>query len=216
MPAREQGPADGSTLPATSYAVLGLLAFGEELSGYDLKKWADWSVAFFYWSPSFSQIYSQLKRLAELGFVTSRVVQHDGPHDRRLYAITPTGRTAVQQWVSAAPLDQAVLKHSLMMRVWLGHLADPGRLEELIAVHRARMVDLAERSGSHEQGARRGTWVYPELALRWSQRYYESEIALADALLLDLRELAGTEIDDTGHPSDRPGGPAPSASTDQG
>ena len=41
-----------------------MLAFGEEVSGYDIKKWADWSVGYFYWSPSFSQVYSELKRLA--------------------------------------------------------------------------------------------------------------------------------------------------------
>jgi hypothetical protein len=35
---REERPA----LPATSWAVLGLLSFCEEPSGYDLKKWADW------------------------------------------------------------------------------------------------------------------------------------------------------------------------------
>ena len=29
------------SLPATGYAVLGLLSFGRELSGYELKKWAD-------------------------------------------------------------------------------------------------------------------------------------------------------------------------------
>ncbi|GAA2882703.1 hypothetical protein [Streptomyces mexicanus] len=33
-------------LPASSWAVLGLLSFGEELSGYDLKKWADRSLRF--------------------------------------------------------------------------------------------------------------------------------------------------------------------------
>ncbi|WP_029136447.1 PadR family transcriptional regulator [Nakamurella lactea] len=191
-------------LPTTSYAVLGLLAFGEELSGYDLKKWAEESIKFFYWSPSFSQIYSQLKRLAALGFVTSRDEHTDGPHDRRVYAITPAGRDAVQQWVSSAPLDPSVLKHSLLMRVWLGHLAEPEQLEELLAAHRARMVELAERSAAHEQGARRGTWAYPELALRWSHRYYQAEIALTDALLQDLRELATADIDETGHPAATP------------
>lgn len=38
--------------------MLGLLSFDQELSGYDLKKWADGSLRFFYWSPAISQIYS--------------------------------------------------------------------------------------------------------------------------------------------------------------
>ena len=54
-------------LRATSYAVLGLLSFGQELSGFDMKRWADWSLKFFYWAPSFSQIYGELHKLEELG-----------------------------------------------------------------------------------------------------------------------------------------------------
>ena len=50
-------------LPSTSYAVLGLLSGGRELSGYDLRKWAANSLQFFYWSPSLSHIYTELRRL---------------------------------------------------------------------------------------------------------------------------------------------------------
>ena len=37
-------------LPATGYAVLGLLSFGKALSGYELKRWADHSLRYFFWS----------------------------------------------------------------------------------------------------------------------------------------------------------------------
>ncbi len=65
-------------LPATSWAVLGMLTFGEELSGSDLKSWADWSIGFYYWSPSVSQVYTELKKLETLGFVSSREVSESG------------------------------------------------------------------------------------------------------------------------------------------
>ena len=52
-------------LPATAWAVLGELSFGRELSGYDIKKWADASLRFFYWSPAISQIYRELRRLED-------------------------------------------------------------------------------------------------------------------------------------------------------
>ena len=57
------------SLPATAWAVLGLLSFGRDLTGYDLKKWADSSLRFFYWSPAISQIYGELRRLESLGYV---------------------------------------------------------------------------------------------------------------------------------------------------
>ena len=49
-----------SALAATSWALLGMMSYEEEVSGYDLKKWIDWSVDLYYWSPSYSQIYTCL------------------------------------------------------------------------------------------------------------------------------------------------------------
>ncbi|WP_367825699.1 hypothetical protein [Streptomyces sp. LMG1-1-1.1] len=43
-------------LPATSWAVLGLLSFGRESSGCDVRKWAGRSLGLFCWSLSFSQV----------------------------------------------------------------------------------------------------------------------------------------------------------------
>ena len=86
-----------SALAATSWALLGMLSYEEEVSGYDLKKWTDWSVDLYYWSPSYSQIYTELKKLEGLGLVTSRVEHDEGTRSRRLYKITPAGLAAVTE-----------------------------------------------------------------------------------------------------------------------
>ncbi|MCP3818723.1 hypothetical protein NLX86_11540 [Streptomyces sp. A3M-1-3] len=52
--------------------MLGLLSFPGARTGYELKKWADASLRFFYWSPAISQIYAELRRLETLGYATSR------------------------------------------------------------------------------------------------------------------------------------------------
>ena len=75
-------------LAATSWALLGMLSYEHELSGYDIRKWSDWSMQFFYGSPAYSQIYSELKKLEQLGLVTSRVENSGGTRNRRLYKIT--------------------------------------------------------------------------------------------------------------------------------
>src|SRR5690242_1918293 len=67
-------------LPATAWAVLGLLSFPGERTGYELKKWADSSLRFFYWSPAISQIYAELRRLEELGYAAST---RSGPEEAR-------------------------------------------------------------------------------------------------------------------------------------
>ncbi|ELP46698.1 PadR family transcriptional regulator [Mycobacterium avium subsp. paratuberculosis S5] len=105
-----------------------MMSYEEEVSGYDLKKWIDWSVDLYYWSPSYSQIYTELKKLEALGLVTSRVERDEGTRSRRLYKITPAGMDAVTQWTNHAPVDPPVLKHSVLLRVTFGHLSNPGRL----------------------------------------------------------------------------------------
>ncbi|MBT2543737.1 PadR family transcriptional regulator [Streptomyces sp. ISL-44] len=180
-----------STLPATGWAVLGLLSFGEELSGYDVKKRSDRSLRFFYWSPSFSQIYSELKRLEKAGYAVSRTVsQESGTRDKRVYRITDAGMTAVREWVREAPLDPPVLKHGPMLRLWLGHLLEPEQMREVLVQHqefaesmRDRALADAERAGS-----------YPALTLKWAERYYTSERDLAAAMLDDLDALSSGRV----------------------
>ncbi|MGX1807301.1 PadR family transcriptional regulator [Nocardia sp. NPDC055321] len=179
-------------LPTTAWAVLGMLSHAEELSGYDLKKWADWSLQFFYWSPSFSQIYAELKRLEKHGFATSRtVVSEDGMRGKRMYAITESGREAASHWVNHSPVEAPVLKHSVMLRAWLGHLAEPDRMREILGRH----IDYAETQRRRAQADADGSdanpeWAYPSAVLRWCVKHYEAEKEFAEDLLRDLDKLA--------------------------
>ncbi|MFK0047229.1 PadR family transcriptional regulator [Streptomyces sp. NPDC090741] len=179
------------TLPATSWAVLGLLSFGEELSGYDLKKWSDRSLRFFYWSPSFSQIYSELKRLEKAGYASSRLVaQETGTRDKRVYRITDEGMAAVREWARDTSVDPPVLKHGPMLRLWLGHLLEPGQMREVLLRHQEfaqemRLRAVADAEASLDDPA----WAYPTLTLKWAERYYASEGALAAAMLDDITAL---------------------------
>ncbi|MFI8823083.1 PadR family transcriptional regulator [Streptomyces sp. NPDC053431] len=184
-------PAELPGLPATSWAVLGLLSFGRELSGYDLKKWSDWSLRFFYWSPSFSQIYSELKRLEKAGYATSRLVAPEvGTRDKRVYRITDEGMAAVRTWARTAPLDPPVLKHGPMLRLWLGHLLEPRQMREILAGHREHAEGMRLRAEADIEGAKADeAWAYPSLTLKWAERYYASERDLADAMLADIEEL---------------------------
>ncbi|MEU9030786.1 PadR family transcriptional regulator [Streptomyces sp. NPDC048383] len=179
------------TLPATSWAVLGLLSFGEELSGYDLKKWSDWSLRFFYWSPSFSQIYSELKRLEKAGYATSRMIAQDtGTRDKRVYRITDEGMAAVREWAREAPVDPPVLKHGPMLRMWLGHLLEPEQMREVLVGHQEFADKMRRRAVADTEGVKdEAAWAYPALTLKWAERYYASERDLAAAMLEDIDAL---------------------------
>jgi DNA-binding PadR family transcriptional regulator len=188
-------PKQPPDLPATAWAVLGMLSFGRELSGYDLKKWADNSLRFFYWSPASSQIYAELRRLEKVGYVTSRVAAQDDLRNKRLFAITPAGHAAITDWVHHSPVDAPVLKHGVVLRTWLGHLADRSQLGEVIAEHRDNSARLAEQAAAAADSASGvDDWEFPALVNRWSQRYYESEHRLAEQMLADLDALGQRNV----------------------
>lgn len=131
------------SLPATSWAVLGRLPFGEELTGNDLKK------------------------LEELSLVRSHLVADEGVRGRRPYGITEVGLRALRNWSRGAGVDMPVHTH-------IDNLREQAR----------RAARHADRSES-EPG-----WAFTRMSLRWSQRYFEAEIALAEQLLEDIHEAA--------------------------
>lgn len=184
-------PAELPGLPATSWAVLGLLSFGRELSGYDLKKWSDRSLGLFYWSPSFSQIYSELKRLEKAGYAESRLVAPESKLARQ--ARVPDHRRGPRRRQALGPhgpLDPPVLKHGPMLRLWLGHLLEPDRMREILAAHREYAESMRLRAEADvADSAADEAWAYPRLTLTWAERYYTAERDLADAMLADIEEL---------------------------
>ena len=184
-------------LPATAWAVLGTLSFGEELSGYDIKTWADWSLNYFYWSPSFSQVYSELKRLEKHGFVRSRSTPGD-TRRRRTYAITPEGLDALREWTRSADVERPALKHSTMLHLWLGHLNDPEHLKARVREHIAQMTE--PRDGAAARATNAGnepSWAYAQLVMDWSRRHYQTEITMAEELLEQIESAAEKYADAT-------------------
>jgi DNA-binding PadR family transcriptional regulator len=179
-----------AALAATSWALLGMMSYEEEVSGYDLKKWIDWSVDLYYWSPSYSQIYTELKKLEGLGLVTSRVDRDDeGTRSRRLYKITQAGMAAVTEWTNDAPVDPPVLKHSVLLRVTFGHLSNPTRLKELLQEHVAYVEARHRKAVEDAEGAEaEPAWAYSVIALRWAAKYYAAEREFALELMKDIDE----------------------------
>ncbi|MGG2463722.1 PadR family transcriptional regulator [Streptomyces sp. RGM 3693] len=131
-------------LPPTAWAVLGLLSFRGARTGYELKKWADSSLRFF-WA--------------------------DGTDDP----------------------GPPVLRHPLVLRLWLGHLAAPETLRALVERHLARTRDaLAEVRGALRRAEQVPKWAFPRVALAWSERQHLAELALAEAMLADLARMAAS------------------------
>jgi DNA-binding PadR family transcriptional regulator len=166
------------SLPTTSYALLGLLTLGSGLSGYELKQRADKTLRFFWFSPALSQVYAELDRLERLGLVTSTEVAGPGRRSTRRFTITTAGETRLRRWLAESAVEFPVIKHSVALRLFLGHLAEPEQTREMLDVYLDRLEErIAElrqiRAGLGDDPRLR----YPALVAEWGLRYYASEIA---------------------------------------
>ena len=191
-------------LPVTGYALLGLLSFGEELTGYELKQRADITLRFYWVSPATSQIYTELRRLTEHGLVAART-RPDGGRDVTSYAITDAGRDALRRWMDTTPAGFPVLKHTVLLRLLVGHAAGAGRmcrmLEEYVdelAAAREDLVGVREMlRGADAPGE---PFHFPALVADWGLDYFDAETRHAHRA---LDRLAGADdADDAGDVGD--------------
>src|SRR3954468_13888755 len=109
-------PLPTSDLPVTAYALLGLLTFGDELTGYELKRRADNTLRFYWVAPAMSQIYSELGRLSGQGLVEPPAPAGAGRRTTTC-RITERGRESLREWLAEAPVGFPVLKHTVLLRL---------------------------------------------------------------------------------------------------
>jgi DNA-binding PadR family transcriptional regulator len=159
----------------TGYALLGLLSFGDELSGYELKRWADGSLRFFWTAPAMSQVYRELERLADEGLVAQRTVVRDGTRPTKVHRLTAKGERSVRAWLAQAP-DPPSLKHPMALRIFFAHLVDPDDLRKALEAHRdwcdRVLADLAEVRAELGDDPR---FRNAALVADWGLDYYRGE-----------------------------------------
>ncbi len=179
----------GQELPITSYALLGLLTFGDELTGYELKQRADRTLRFYWTSPAMSQVYSELARLTDHGLVAAVA-----PGERTTrYRITDEGRARLRGWITAQASGFPQLKHPVALKLLMGHVVD---LEESIAMLESYVDELARnradlavvRESLAGRDAPGEPFRNPALVADWGLAYYDAEARIATEMVGRLRE----------------------------
>ncbi len=120
---------------ALSHAILATLV-GGACSGYDLRKQFEGSVGFF-WQASFQQIYRELSKLEEQGWVHSETVHQAGRPDKKLYQVTDVGQAELSAWI-AQPVDMAPIKDDLLVKIFAGYLVPELTILTELAQHRTQ------------------------------------------------------------------------------
>jgi DNA-binding PadR family transcriptional regulator len=115
-------------------------------SGLDLTKRFGRSIGFF-WSATHQQIYRVLGRMDGDGWVTVEEVAQQGRPDKKVYAVTDLGRTALADWL-AEPTDTEHLRSELALKM---RAASWGDRQAVLGVVRANLADHHLRLEHYEQ-----------------------------------------------------------------
>jgi DNA-binding PadR family transcriptional regulator len=191
----------GQDLPVTSYALLGLLTFGDELTGYELKQRADATLRFYWVSPAMSQVYSELARLTEHGLVLTRSRRSGGQgksdgaetSGSTTYRLSAKGRRALETWMRGSEPGFSVLKHPVALRLLLGHVVDPRTTIAMLEAHVEALDTEREalervREGLRGSDAPGQAFRHPSLVAEWGLDYFDNERRIVTTLIERLHE----------------------------
>jgi DNA-binding PadR family transcriptional regulator len=153
-----------NALTTTEGAVLGLVAFGEA-SGYDLARLAATSVAHI-WTPSQSQIYKTLARLAARGLTQVRQIEQRGRPDKAVYTITRKGRTALRGWLDDVEEEPTSGRVVFPLKLFFCDFASPGTAQAQLAAYRRYLRRRLERYERLRDGGRPFEYDLPGHVLR--------------------------------------------------
>ncbi|APT46421.1 PadR family transcriptional regulator [Bacillus safensis] len=128
------------------YAILGLLD-QRELTGYDITKHFKDSLGQF-WSAKHSQIYPELKRLTEEGFIEFDIHIQGKKLEKKVYQITAAGKEELRQWLKTKDPIPETTKDEFMLKTFFISSMDKTEAADLFAyqlLERTKKVDVLEQ-----------------------------------------------------------------------
>ena len=183
-------------LSKPAYVVLGMIATGRR-SGYAMSRTSKEATRFF-WAMSDGQIYPQLKKLSDAGYIEGEREQQGG-RERVVYSLTGSGRAALDEWLNSTDRPQHELRDEGLLRLFFAEELSVEQLRAQIAL----MINRHERALEklEELGPKAGDHACALLTLqygidlsRWSVDWYRSlDDRLAD---VDQDARAGDALRD--------------------
>lgn len=161
------------------YVLLGLLD-AEPRYGYELKAVFERFLGGT-WTLNIGQIYTTLAKLERDGLVESQVVPQGGTPDRKVHALTDSGRAMLRAWTEVAEVGPVRLRDELFLKVAVCSLTNPGAAARLIHAQRAASLGSLAELGE----AQRDPDVHPSTSLLLEGAMLRLE---ADLRWLDVAE----------------------------
>lgn len=154
-----------------------IAAYGPATS-YEIKKWADGSVGFF-WPFSRSQLYAEPQRMTEAGLLAEQ--QEQEGRRRRVYSVTEAGLGTLRAWLTEptdAPTFPTEIRDLGLLKLYFSQLSSREDLVSLahrqVEAHRKR---LEEYKSLQEDLTRDERAEFALATLRMGVLYEENAVA---------------------------------------
>src|SRR5947209_7616323 len=129
-------------MSASSYVVLGLVEQCGTATPYDLKRFVDVSIGYFWDFPQ-SQLYAEAARLVKLGLLVEQ--QEASGRRRRLLSLTDAGLDALRSWVAEPTLATSQVRDLGLLKLFFADVVDRRTLMRLAEQQReAHLKRLSE------------------------------------------------------------------------
>lgn len=128
------------------FAILGVIG-SRPSTGYDIKTEFEHTGQGLIWGISHGSIYTRLRELERMGWVTCVVDDTDG-RQKKLYDLTPSGWNALMNW-QEEPAEYPVVKDDLLLKVV--YWANDENREALVEHLQVRKVRSKQLLGFFEQ-----------------------------------------------------------------
>lgn len=177
----------------TKYIILGLLCH-EPMTGYDIRQAIEFGISNFWTDVSFGQIYPTLSQLEKRGHVTKKVVMDEKRPLRKVYSVTPKGRTELEKWLKK-PAEGEIYKLDILLKLYFGAQTSLEDNMNLIKDFQQRNQQFLERLNAFEFNLRKvlddsEDHFFILLTVLFGQHITEAQLQWADEVGRMLKKRA--------------------------
>lgn len=177
-----------ATRNKTRYAILGLLNI-KECSGYDIKKFCDKTISYF-WNENFGHIYPVLGQLQKESLIEQIDIENN--ERRKIYKITEKGKSEFYDWM-VQPLEFQPPRSELLLKLSFGIYIPKEKVIEMMQEVKIRNISQLqkykeiEKSYINDEKARQHPqYVYWLAPLRYGILACEAVISWCDETILSI------------------------------
>ena len=143
---------------SVKFGLLGILAKKPQ-HGYELKRSFEQLTGGF-WDLNYGQIYQTLDRLESEGFVSHTVEHKESVPDKKVYAITGAGESALSAWLDNPDPRARPLRDELFIRLAVMSSGEIAPVLALLEAHQALYLDKRAELTRAKAGVERDTFTY--------------------------------------------------------